>query len=127
MSTRKKESEASRYMQASEEELEARLEKARKALEALHALHALDGGSRDDTDAVSSLVGSALERQASLEDMVDRQKAMAELVHVVRMCEASLRIRELKRNKYFTQSAVRLLFDGERKKSGSWTDLFGSK
>lgn len=124
MSTRKKESEASRYMQASEAELEARLEKARKALEALHAL---DGGSRDDTDAVSSLVRSALERQASLEDMVDRQKAMAELVHVVRMCEASLRIRELKRNKYFTQSAVRLLFDGERKKSGSWTDLFGSK
>lgn len=124
MSTRKKESEASRYMQASEAELEARLEKARKALEALHAL---DGGSRDDTDAVSSLVGSALERQASLEDMVDRQKAMAELVHVVRMCEASLRICELKRNKYFTQSAVRLLFDGERKKSGSWTDLFGSK
>ena len=124
MSTRKKESEAGRYMQASEAELGEKLKVAREALEALRAL---DSGSREDIDAVSSMVAHALERPTLLEDMADRQKALAELVHVVRMCETSLRIRELKRNKYFTQSAVRLLFDGERKKSGSWTDLFVSK
>ena len=112
--------EAADYLQASDEALRARLVAARGALDALER-----EGSGEDT--CQALLKQALERPLPLATLEDRKRAHAELLHVVRMCETSLRIRELKRNKRFTQDALRLLFEGERKRPGSWLDLFKTR
>ncbi len=115
---------AAAYLQTSPEEL---MERKLQALQCLEALQAVDTGKAEklgDLQAkTEELVGGPLD----CTDLVERQQALARLVHIVRMCDKGIAVQEIQRTKAFNQTATRLLFDApvsEDPSGTSWQNLF---
>lgn len=117
---------AARYLEMENSELVARM---KQATEAAAAVSDLDAGRRTDAEEVARLASAVLGEDCVLEDMVDREMIRSALIHVQRICEAALRIREIRRKKDFTQNAVQLLFDDTKKAqpAAGWQSLFGAR
>lgn len=113
--------EAAFFLQADEDELKSMEERAGHALEVLRAY---DLDTTTDPAPARKAVADVLPGEYDVTDLVDRNKAMAELLHIRRMSEQTRRLREAQRARTFRRETSRLFFMGDAPKPGKWNDLF---
>lgn len=116
---------AAAYLQTSPEEL---MERKQLALQCLEALQAVDTGKAGSLGSLQARAEELVQEPFDCTDLVDRQKALARLVHIVRMCDKAIAVQEIQRTKAFSQTATRLLFDSpaasDAPAAASWQNLF---